>query len=343
MIRFVSVAGLSLAVWLLQTEIPFAAGLLGDRGAPPAEDWTSWLPGPAQEALRWIVTQQTWFAAALRDAVTAYRDGDTLAPALTLIGMSFAYGVFHAVGPGHGKAVVTSYFMARESQIRRGLTMGWLIAGIQAAVAIFVVGILGWVLNFSRLSLLDSMPVVEAVSYGLIVVLGAGMTWAALTGRDCGHDHGGAGQDHHDHDHEHSHSHHHDHGHHGTCGHDHGHNLAQAADEHRTGRAEFWGAAIVSGIRPCTGALIVLLFALANGIFLIGALSAVAMGVGVALTVSGIGIAAILVRRGIVRLSGLGGGAGLLAAVPRALSILGSVAVCLIGLLLLAGAFQRGF
>lgn len=337
MMRFVCVAGLSLAVWLLQTEISFAAGLLGDRGAPPAEDWTSWLPGPVQEALRWVVTQQTWFAAALRDAVTAYRDGHTLAPALTLIGMSFAYGVFHAVGPGHGKAVVTSYFMARESQIRRGLTMGWLIAGIQAAVAIFVVGILGWVLNFSRLSLLDSMPVVEAASYGLIVVLGIGMTWAALTGRDCGHDHGGAGHDHHDHEHSHSHS------HHGTCGHHHGHKLAQAADDHRTSRAEFWGAAIVSGIRPCTGALIVLLFALANEIFLIGALSAVAMGVGVALTVSGVGIVAILARRGIVRLSGLGGGVGLLAAVPRALSILGSVAVCLIGLLLLAGALQRGF
>lgn len=348
--RRMSVSGLCAALMVVvQAGSAYAAGLLGDRGNSPSEDWSTWLPEPLQEALRWIVTQQAWFAAALRDAVAAYRDGDTIAPAMTLVGMSFAYGVFHAVGPGHGKAVVTSYFMARESAIRRGLAMGWLIAGIQALVAILLVGVLGWLLDFSRLALLDSMPLVETASYGLVAVLGAGMVWAALTGRECGHDHGGTGRGH-AHRHHRDHIHDHEGGGHGQgagCQHPHHHHDAHVhvSDAPQGNRLEFVGAALVSGMRPCTGALIVLLFALANGIFLIGALATLAMGVGVALTVSGVGIAAILARRGIIGLSGIGGGRriGVLALVPRILSVLGSVAVLLIGLLLLAGALQRGF
>lgn len=328
-----SIYGLgTFAAALLHAGPVLAAGLLGNRGGvTQTEEWSTWLPGPLQDVLRWIVTQQVWFSAELREAVTAYRDGHSLAPALTLIGMSFAYGVFHAVGPGHGKAVVTSYFMARESAIRRGLAMGWLIAGIQALAAILLVGVLGWLLDYSRLSLLDSMPLVETASYALVAALGAGMVWAAITGRECGHDHSGTG----------GHAPHGDEHEHAGCDHHHPHSHAPAAPQ--AGRLEFLGAALVSGMRPCTGALIVLLFALANGIFSVGALAVLAMGVGVALTISGVGVTAILARRGIIRLSGTGENVGLLSRAPKFLSILGSVAVLLIGLLLFAGALQRGF
>jgi ABC-type nickel/cobalt efflux system permease component RcnA len=320
------IAALGSALLALSSE-PVAAQLLGERGsggaAPDGGSTGSWLPGPVQAALAWVAAEQAAFGKALREAVVAYRDGTSLTPALALIGLSFAYGIFHAVGPGHGKAVVTSFFLARDSVIRRGLAMGWTIAMIQAAVAILVVAVLGWVLDFSRIALLESMPLVELASYALIMVLGAGMVWAALTGRDCGHDHG------------------HAHAHDPALGHGHEHAHGKGHGTDRIGRWEFLGAAAASGLRPCTGALIVLLFALANGIFLIGALATVAMGVGVALTVSAIGVTAILARRGLVQLSGFGGGT-LTASLPRALSVLGSILVFLIGLMLFAATVTGG-
>jgi len=318
------------------------AQLLGDRSAQTGGESGGWMPSFLRDFIGWVVVQQAYFSQELRRAVAAYRDGETLAPAFTLIAISFLYGVFHAVGPGHGKAVVASYFMARESLIRRGLALGWLIAGIQAMVAIVLVALLGWALDFSRMALLDSMPMVEAGSYALIVVLGIGMTWAAIRGQECDHDHGLPDSSHADDGHSHaSHDHtghdHASHAHHGhSCGHHH------HSDAPRQGRkSEFLAAAVVSGMRPCTGALIVLLFALANGIFLVGALATVAMGVGVAITVSMIGIAAILARRGLVKLSGRLGGGGMILLVPRILSVLFSLAICLIGILLLMAALQR--
>ena len=298
-----------------------AAGLLGGRrGVVPAES-SIWLPDWAAAALSWVVRQQSEFGQALRGGIIAYRDTSTLAPAILLIGLSFAYGVFHAVGPGHGKAVVTSYFMARESAIRRGLAMGWLIAAVQAAVAILTVGLLGWVLSFSRMALLDSMSGVETGAYAMIVLLGVTMTWRALRG---GHGH--------DPDHEQG------RGNQGR-GHDHG----PPSDRAPGSLWEFLAVGIVSGLRPCSGSLIVLLFALANGIFGIGILAALAIGCGVALTVSGVGVTAILSRRGLIcadRLAG-GGGQGVLAAfLPRAFGALGALAILLIGLILLLASLS---
>lgn len=81
-------------------------------------------------------------------------------------------------------------------------------------------------------------------------------------------------------------------------------------------------AAIAAGLRPCTGSVIVLLFTLANGMFLIGVLGSLVMALGVAITVAAIGLATIYARKGIAsaarpsrrwanvghRLAGLAGG-----------------------------------
>lgn len=296
---------------------------LGAR-APSAEgdDWMAALPGPVRDAVVWTARQQAAFNRALRERIAAYRSEGAAAPALALIGLSFLYGVFHAVGPGHGKAVVSAYFLARAASIRRGLALGALIAAIQAVSAIVIVGGVGLLLSGSRTAILGAMPLVEAVSYALVLLLGLAMTWAALTGRECAHDHGAG------------------------CAHDHGHER-RAADHAGEGRRwEFLAAAVVSGLRPCTGALIVLFFALGTGIFAVGVASAFAMAAGVALTVSAIGVAAILARRGLLRLSLLGAdGAGAFGRTEialRALAVLGSLCVAALGALLLMGAVSRG-
>lgn len=335
MIRVVCAFLLLLAAIVSPPQAEASALLGGDRSAPAAqsaereeggESWLVQLPAPVRSAILWTAQQQQVFNKALRDQIAAYRDQGALAPALALIGLSFLYGIFHAVGPGHGKAVVSTYFLAREATIRRGIALGALIAAIQAVSAIVIVGGLGLILSGKRTAILGAMPLVEAVSYGLVLALGLAMTWAALRGKECDHDHG--------------------HGHGAACGHDHDHDH-QHTHAGPGKRWEFLSAAFVSGLRPCTGALIVLFFALGNGIFLIGAASAFAMAVGVALTVSAIGVAAILTRRGLLRLSLIGADGGAAAGrraelALRAFAVLGSLSIAAIGALLLLGATSRG-
>lgn len=160
-----------------------------------------------------------------------------------------------------------------------------------------------------------------------------------------GHDHHGHGHAHHDH-HHHD---HHDHGHHGHDhhGHDHAHDDGIAARQTwlaRTGRnwfgryGEVLAVGIVSGIRPCSGSILVLLFALANGVFFLGVAAALLIALGVAITISALGIGTIVLRRAVA--------GGSVAPSPgramlgRALSVAGSAGVMILGGLLFGGALS---
>ena len=259
-----------------------------------------------------------------------------LTAALTVIAASFVYGVLHAAGPGHGKLVVASYFTARDAPLRTGILMGAVIATTQAVVAIAMVAILAMLLGGSQLQIIERADLLEVVSYGFILAIGLYMTYGAVTGRaTCGHDHGG-----HDHDHdEHHPAHDHD-------GHAHGPDpnakdtwLARAAARLFGPQGEVIAIGMVSGVRPCTGSILVLLFAVANGVFLLGIIASFMMAAGVAITISALGIGAIVLRKSVAgeeaELTPLRAFFG------RALSIGGSLAVALIGGLLFGGALER--
>src|SRR3546814_6975127 len=81
--------------------------------------------------------------ARLRAALAAARDGTSWRPAFAIVLLSFLYGVFHAVGPGHGKAVLGSYFLTRRAQVLHGLGASFLSAAVQAVSAIVLVGQIG--------------------------------------------------------------------------------------------------------------------------------------------------------------------------------------------------------
>lgn len=100
-------------------------------------------------------------------------------------------------------------------------------------------------------------------------------------------------------------------------------------------------AAVAAGLRPCSGAILVLIFALAQGIFLIGVASAFAMGAGVAITVSAIALLAVFGKGIAVGLAGAMAGRGEL--MLRAIEVFGAVIVIAFGLLLLTGflAYER--
>lgn len=247
---------------------------------------------------------------------------DSLLPALIVIGVAFLYGVFHAAGPGHGKFIVTSYFLARNGPVSHGIIMSGLIALTQAVSAIVIVFVLVFAMGLGRIQVLGYAVTIELVSYALVILLGLYMAWGAFRGKDCDHSHGPGDGHHHDH------------------GHDHHRTAAATASGpwYRQGR-DMIVAALAAGIRPCSGAIILLLFTMANGLYAVGILGALAMAFGVAITVSIVGLLAIGARRTIIRATDAHGAAQPL--ILRGVGMLGALFVVTIGALLFLAALER--
>ena len=288
------------------------------------------LPGWLSDIVGQVVVIQTQLNRQMTATLRVAKTGDAWWPALTIIALSFAYGVFHAAGPGHGKMVTTTYFLSRDAGWKQGVAMGSLIAAVQAVTAIVLVGSLTVILNLGPAAVTQNGLVLEAISYALIAGLGGLMCIRILQGRDDCCDHGGHDHPHHDHTHHHHH-HHHDHAHHH---HDHDHNHALTKS-----RWQMIASGIVVGLRPCTGSILVLLFTLANGLFLIGVASAFAMALGVALTISLIGLAAIGIRTGTQHLFTVSESTS--GWLRRGVGLAGAALITLFGLLLLLSAARQ--
>ena len=288
---------------------------------------------------QWIITQQAMFYRSLAGAIRAAKlDGSA---AWALMGLSFAYGVFHAAGPGHGKAVISSYLVANDETWRRGIVLSFASALLQALVAVAIVGIAAALLGMTGSAMGETVRWIEVVSYALIALIGARLLWVK----------GGAllralraargEQAHHDHSHHHGDDHAHHHHHHGACDHDHASAWGHAHGPEPRDLAGPGGwrrglAAIVAvGLRPCSGAIIVLVFALAQGIFLTGVVATLAMGLGTALTVTAIALLAVGGRGLASRLARAKPGAGMI--ILRALETAAAALVLAFGVLLLMG------
>jgi ABC-type nickel/cobalt efflux system permease component RcnA len=255
----------------------------GDR---PTATTVDQLPLPA--FLRPIVATaaawQTKMNAAMRAQLLAARSGASIRPALIIVLFAFLYGVAHAVGPGHGKVVVGSYFLTNRARIAQGLAMSGVAALVQAISAVVLVGLLAVLFDTSSSAILDRAADIEIASYGAIAAIGLWMAWGILSGREHDHGHGHGDADGHGHGHE-----------------DHSHAPTHGQPRQRQRGAKSWrrllltGAAV--GLRPCSGAILVLLFSLANGIFGIGVVATFAMAAGVAIAVSTVSLAALALHR----------------------------------------------
>lgn len=186
--------------------------------------------------------------------------------------LAFGYGALHTLGPGHGKAVVISYFVGTGGSLRRGLTMGARIAVFHVLSAIVVVFLLDLAVRQATGAAPSDYRMIRLFSYALIVAIGVVMLWQAVraiwrpttaASHTHVHKHAGDGQ--------------------GTC---------SACRAHGDGRSGGWIAAAV-GVVPCTGALIVMLFGLANDMIWPAIVMVVAISAGMAVAMAGIGIAAI--------------------------------------------------
>jgi len=256
----------------------------------------------------------------LAGLVREMKSGDSLMPLATLLFFSFLYGVVHAAGPGHGKVVISSYLLAQESRVRRGVQLSFLTALVQAFSAIALVGLLALVLDLTRREAAAKVQLLEIASYGLIILLGFWMLVAALRGKlGCGHDHG-----------------------HPDHGHDHSAVQTAAQGPPQAARGLLGGLApmvLSVGIRPCSGAVIILLFTLAQGIFLAGVGATFAMALGTAMTVAALGILAVTSRKLAVRLAGQD--SVWEDRIGRGLAVLGSLAICVFGAFFLYLALKQ--
>ncbi len=123
----------------------------------------------------WILAKQAEFYRMLSGLIRASKaDGSA---AYTLLGISFLYGIFHAAGPGHGKAVISAYLVANNETWRRGVVLSFASAILQAFTAIAVVGIAAALLGATAKAMGNTVRVIEVVSYGLIVLIGLRLFW----------------------------------------------------------------------------------------------------------------------------------------------------------------------
>lgn len=289
-------------------------------------------PRPAQAAepeaggiIGWLLAKQSEFYRQMSSTIRAAKsDGSAV---WTLLFISFAYGIFHAAGPGHGKAVIASYLVANRETARRGIALSFASALMQSLVAILIVGISAWILNATAKTMCKAEGAIEIASYGLIALFGLRLVWVkggtfiralqatqpvpAIAGLP--HDHHDHGHHHHHdaHDHGHAHHHHaHDHVHDEHCGHSHGPTPSELAGP--GGWRRGFAAILTVGIRPCSGAILVLVFALAQGLFWAGIAATFLMGLGTAITVAAIAVIAVSAKDVAGRLSGARDGGGAL-------------------------------
>jgi nickel/cobalt exporter len=302
----------------------------------------------------WVLAKQ---AAYYRDFSGMIRASKTNGSAVyALLGLSFTYGIFHAAGPGHGKAVISSYLIANGETWRRGIALSFASALLQALAAVAIVGIFAAILGGTAATMTQAARAIEIASYCLIVAVGLRLCWMKGRGflmelhgfnsakqpdHDYDHDHlghaDGAAACTHDHDHERNHGHHPAQAHvHGTCcecGHAHGPQPQTLSGP--GGWRRGFAAILAVGLRPCSGAILLLVFALAQGLFWLGVASTFVMGIGTALTVAAIATFAVAAGSAARKLASLRSGIGGLAL--RGLELGASLVVVLFGLLLLMG------
>ena len=287
---------------LAQANPPSAFGGPAARAAPQQAPFGSGILG-------WIAAKQQSMQRELASTVKRLKEENVLAAALALAGLSFVYGVLHAVGPGHGKAIISSYVVANEETARRGIVISFIAAALQAMTAVALVSVLLLAFNATGLQLTAWSNQLESVSYAMIALVGLYMLvtqllrlWRLRQERatEHAHAHSGCG---HDHDH-------------GRHGHHHHHHAEGEACDHMVDARTIAGpvswkkmAAVVFavGIRPCTGAILVLVFALAQGLFWAGVAATFAMALGTAITVAVLATIAVGARELALKLGGENG------------------------------------
>jgi nickel/cobalt transporter (NicO) family protein len=288
-----------------------------------------WLTGALDGLAAAVQTAQRAAQERLAGAIRALRAGEPGA-LLAFWGLCLAYGVAHASGPGHGKLLIGGYGLARRVPLGRLAGIALVASLAQALVAVALVYALLAILGLTRVGVEGvAERWVTPVGHAMIAGLGLWLVWRGVRGlawttpagaaEGHGHDHD---HDHHDHDPQHVHG--------PECSHAHGPTLDQV--EAIGGWRD--ALALIAGIalRPCSGALFVLIITFQLGIALAGVVGALVMGLGTALVTVAAALLAVWAREGALTGLGLGRFAGALPVIE--LSVGAIIAFAATGLLI---------
>ncbi len=252
-----------------------------------------WGSGGFDSLAAWAAGEQREFQNQIARSLRAARAEQPQAVA-TLLTVCFAYGFFHAIGPGHGKVLIGGYGLGRRVAFWRLSAISVLSSLGQAVTAVVLVytGVL--VFQMSRQSLIGTTEQIMApISYGAIAAIGLWLVFRAMRSfakrqrSEAAHH-----QHHHDHDHS------HDHGVCSDCGHKHGPSAEEVANVGSLREA----LVLIAGIaaRPCTGALFVLILTWQMGIAMVGIAGAFAMALGTATVTTLVGWTSFGLRGGLL-------------------------------------------
>ena len=280
-----------------------------------------WSSGGFDALAGWAAGEQRGFQNQIALGLRALRAGEPGAIA-ALLSLCFAYGFFHAVGPGHGKVLIGGYGLGRRVPWLRLSVISFLASMGQAVTAVVVVMVGILIFGLARTQMVgvteDIMAPASYLAIGLIggwlIWRGARKTWVQST---------------------HKHTHHHHHAEDGTCescGHRHGPDLDEIEQVGSLREALILIAGIA--VRPCTGALFILIITWQMGIFGAGVAGAFAMAAGTATVTIGVGLVSVGLRGGLV--TAMQGSAALTWIIP-AIEILAGVLIAAIA----TGLFLR--
>lgn len=215
------------------------------------------------------------------------KETHSLAATSGLVLVGFLYGALHAIGPGHGKIIVGSYLLASKSCLKRGIIVTLLSSLLQACVAIALVFGLMAILDFTRAETEQTALRLENISFGLIILVGAGLMarggkelWQLVRP-----------------------AHHHNHHEHEHCGCGHAHAPAPAKLNKVHDAASLAGMVFSIGLRPCSGAVLLLVFSGLVGVYGAGVLATFAMALGTALTTGGLAVLTVQSKKWALRVT----------------------------------------
>jgi ABC-type nickel/cobalt efflux system permease component RcnA len=313
-----------------------------------------------------FISVQIYFNQHMTAAVRAMRHDSHAA--WTLLGLSFLYGVVHAAGPGHGKAVVSSYLLATRQSLRNGIVLAFVASLAQAGGAIALILVASMVLHMTSVSMTWASFYFEIVSDALIVTLGCWLVWSKIIrpawtpklnfepvnfltrpGRSFAGAAPAGGSRFQALDTTESSMvsnlrprdqmnspatpfHHMDTG---ACACGHTHMPDAAVVEGSLDWRKAWTVVASTALRPCTGALIVLVFSISQGLLMAGIAATLVMGLGTAITVAGLAVLAVSARKTAFILTGADSPLG--RRLMRGMEACGAIAVLLFGALLLVG------
>ena len=316
-IGFAAICVLSASILLIDISDVFAQSSLGVGRSEQAIRPEGYFAG----ILFWIQQQQQSFYKAMTTSLKAIKeDGNAI---WYLAGLSFAYGIFHAAGPGHGKAVISSYMLANEVAAKRGILLSFASAMLQGITAVVVISAIMLFLRGTGIKTTNLAGSLEITSYFLVMLLGVYLLWTKIFKAKVAHVK--TYEEHTDPNHVHN----------DDCGCGHSHAADPKMLEGKLGAKEAWSAIIAVGLRPCSGAIIVLTFAFLNGLYLAGIFSTFAMSIGTGITVATLALIAVGAKNVAIKITGAQNS---LATIHRVIEISGAALVFILGFVLFSAS-----